>query len=151
MNIQNTILTRDGLKKISSLKETDDIKFFYQLDFPDYDYWEMNGNLQHTFPSLYKMNGIDFFEKDIIRAKVNDGNPQDYWVFDLFEKFQNENKIYFLSFDDIPTEILTFEYVEIENINKQPKHIHFYFEDAGYVSYSEIGVLVKVNSYYRAN
>lgn len=150
MNIQNTILTRDGLKKISSLKQTDDIKFFYEIDFPDYIYWEMDGNLQHIHPSVYKINGIDFFERDVVRVKVNDGNPYDYWVFELFEKFKNKDKIYFLSFDNKPTEVTTFEYIEIENINKQLKHIHFYFEEDGYISYSESGVLVRVNSYYRA-
>ena len=39
MNIENTILTIDGLKKISSLKKTDNIKFFFDYNFPDYDYW----------------------------------------------------------------------------------------------------------------
>jgi hypothetical protein len=111
----------------------------------------MNGNLQHIHPFVYKMNGIDFFERDVIRVKINDGNPYDYWVFELFQKFQNEDKIYFLSFDDNPTEVTSFEHIEIENINKQPKHIHFYFEDNGYISYSELGVLVRANTYYRAN
>ena len=148
MNIENTILTIDGLKKISSLKKTDSIKFFFSYNFPDYDYWEMSSNAQRSENTVYKINGIDFFERDVIRVNVNNGNAYNSWVFRLFEKFENGDKIYFSLFDDTLVEVLTFEKIKIDNINKQPKHIHFYFDDNGYISYSEIGVLVKVNSSY---
>jgi hypothetical protein len=151
MNIENTILTKNGLKTISSITENDYIKFFYDLDLPNYDYWQTSGNLQYIHSFVYKMNNIDFFEKDVIRIKVNDGNPYNCWVFQLFEKFKNGDKIYFISADDSETEVLTFECIEIENINNQPKHIHFYFDEDGYVSYSDQNVLVKINTYYRAN
>jgi hypothetical protein len=151
MNIENTILTKNGLKTISSITKNDDIKFFYDSDLPNYDYWQMTGNLQYIDPFVYKMNNIDFFERDVIRVKVNDGNPYNCWVFQLFEKFENGNTIYFSSFNNTPTEVLIFEKIKIDNINKQPKHIHFYFEESGYISYSEQNVLVKVNTYYRAN
>jgi hypothetical protein len=151
MNIENTILTKDGLKTISSLKDTDDIKLFFDSDFPNYDYWKMSGNIQILSNTIYRINGIDFFDKDVIRIKVNEGNPYSYWVFKLFEKFKNGDKVYFLSPDNIATEILTFEHIKIDNINKQPKHIHFYFDEDGYVSYSEQNVLVRINTYYIAN
>ena len=108
----------------------------------------MIGNAQRKSDILYKINGIDFFEKDVIRANVNNGNAYNSWVFRLFERFENGDKIYFSLFDDSLVEVLTFEKIKIDNINKQPKHIHFYFEDDGYISYSEIGVLVRVNSSY---
>lgn len=151
MNIENTILTKNGLKTISSIKEMDAIKFFYETDFPNYDYWEMSGNLQILSNTIYRMNGVDFFERDVIRIKINEGNPYNCYPYKLFEKFENKDTIYFSGFDDTPTEVLTFEKIKIDNINKQPKHIHFYFEENGYVSYSEQNVLVKVNTYYRAN
>jgi hypothetical protein len=151
MNIENTILTKDGLKTISSIQKNESIKFFFDSDLFNYDYWEMSGNLQVLSNTIYKINDIDFFERDVIRAKTNDGNPYDCWVFKLFEKFQNGDKVYFLSFDNTETQILTFEQIKIENINNQPKHIHFYFEDDGYVSYSEKNILVRANSYYYEN
>lgn len=151
MNIENTILTKDGLKTISSIQETESIKFFFEYGFPNYDYWEMSGNLQILSNTIYRMNDIDFFEKDVIRIRINNGNPYDCRVFELFEKFKNGDTIYFVSYDNVQREILTFERIEIENINNQPKHIHFYFEEAGYISYSEQNVLVKTNTYYRAN
>lgn len=152
MNIDEKILTSNGLTNIWELAKNENILVTGNIEPIRITDKLLPNFIKHKSNHNFLVNGISFFGEDcVVHKNSNYEFINTDRISELYNLFNNGEEISLLKSDGTFDKIKTFEYYEIENINKYIQNIHFYFGSPFFIFYSNNEYLIKTDTYYIQN